>query len=426
MLSEIALRVDGLSKCFHIYRKPRDRFLQLFFCGRKRFYWEHWAIRQASFQLKKGETLGIIGRNGSGKSTLLQMVSGTLAPTAGEVFVNGSIAALLELGSGFNPEFTGRENIHINALLHGVSRREIESIFAEIEEFADIGEYIDLPIKFYSSGMAVRLAFAVSVCFRPDILVIDEALAVGDAAFQFKCLDRLNALATKGTSILLVSHDTNLIKNFCDRVVYVRKGEPPIVGRTDEMVELFLLEMRNQQRLTPNNQVPVTRKPHISSVGGLAYGTNEGQIVSAAFVGQHERHPSYRFGDAIAIGAQVVYVRSVSHPSISFTIQDSKLIVVGGGNFPLRSEIPDADFLSAAITVRFTPKLSAGRYYVTLKLFDGYDEAVAKLLEKQVAILEFEIIQTEKKFLGAFDLGFEQVFENHAFHDAVINEMGEQ
>lgn len=423
---EIALRVEGLSKCFHIYRKPRDRFLQLFFCGRKQFYQEHWAIRQASFQLNKGETLGIIGRNGSGKSTLLQMVSGTLEPTAGEVFVNGSIAALLELGSGFNPEFTGRENIHINALLHGVSRREIESTFAEIEEFADIGEYIDLPIKFYSSGMTMRLAFAVSVCFRPDILIIDEALAVGDAAFQFKCLDRLNTLATKGTSILLVSHDTNLIKNFCDRVVYVRKGEPPIVGRTDEMVELFLLEMRNHQRQTPNNQVPVTRKLHISSAGGLAYGTHEGQILSAEFVGHREHQPTYRFGDTITIEARVIYARTVNQPSISFTIQDNKLIIIGGGNFPLQSEILDDHFLPASIKVRFTPKLSAGRYYVTLKLFDGDDESVAKLLEKQVAILDFEIIQTEKKFLGAFDLGFEQVYESHACDDAVINEMGEQ
>src|SRR5690606_26363765 len=186
-----AISVAGLSKCFHLYEKPRDRLLQMFSFGRRQYYSEFWALRDVSFEVRRGETIGVVGRNGSGKSTLLQMICGTLTPTAGTISTNGRIAALLELGAGFNPEFTGRENVYLNAAILGLSRQETDERFDDIAAFADIGDFIDQPVKMYSSGMYVRLAFAVAINSTPDILIVDEALAVGDVRFQYKCMRRI-------------------------------------------------------------------------------------------------------------------------------------------------------------------------------------------------------------------------------------------
>ena len=188
MSSDTVIQVNNISKCFEMYEKPVHRLLQTLCAGRKKFYKAFWALKDISFEVKKGESIGIIGKNGAGKSTLLQIVTRTLQPTTGSVQVNGRVAALLELGSGFNPEFTGRENVFMNAAILGLSESEIQEKFPQILEFADIGDFIDQPIKTYSSGMMVRLAFAVQVLVEPDILIVDEALAVGDAAFQRNAL----------------------------------------------------------------------------------------------------------------------------------------------------------------------------------------------------------------------------------------------
>src|SRR3990167_2532409 len=198
MSSETAIKITNLSKCYHIYDKPHDRLLQMLMRGRKQYYREFWALNDVSFEIKKGETVGIIGRNGSGKSTLLQMICGTLNPTKGQVETHGRIAALLELGSGFNPEFTGRENVYMNASVLGLSNEEIDARFDDIAAFADIGEFIEQPVKTYSSGMMVRLAFAVIAHVDADILVIDEALSVGDAFFTQKCMRFLRKFMEKG------------------------------------------------------------------------------------------------------------------------------------------------------------------------------------------------------------------------------------
>lgn len=204
--NEIAIQVTNLSKCYQIYASPTDRLKQFFVpkiqqvARRERncYFREFWALDDVSFSIKKGETVGIIGRNGAGKSTLLQIICGTLTPTAGDVRVNGRIAALLELGAGFNPEFSGRENVYLNGSVLGLTKDQIAAKFAEIEEFADIGQFIDQPVKTYSSGMYVRLAFAVQACVEPEILIVDEALAVGDIGFQYKCYKRMEALRAKG------------------------------------------------------------------------------------------------------------------------------------------------------------------------------------------------------------------------------------
>jgi lipopolysaccharide transport system ATP-binding protein len=225
MASEIPIQVSNLRKCYQIYEKPQDRLKQLFCGRRKQFYREFWALKDISFEVRRGETVGIVGRNGAGKSTLLQIICGTLPPTDGVITVRGRVAALLELGSGFNPEFTGRENVYMQASIMGLSREEIDARYESTVAFADIGEFIDQPVKTYSSGMHVRLAFAVAISVEPDILIVDEALSVGDTAFQRKCFSRIQTIQNQGGTILFVSHSPQSVIELCERAILLEHGE---------------------------------------------------------------------------------------------------------------------------------------------------------------------------------------------------------
>jgi ABC-type polysaccharide/polyol phosphate transport system, ATPase component len=275
---DIAIRVSNLSKRYEIYNKPGDRLKQFIIPKLCRilpvlkrfssirtdsnsdpvFFNEFWALKDVSFEIKKGETVGIIGRNGAGKSTLLQLICGTLNPTAGEIKVNGRIAALLELGAGFNPEFTGRENVQMSCALLGMTPEETEAHFEEIAAFADIGEFIEQPVKTYSSGMFVRLAFAVNIVSKPDIMIVDEALAVGDMAFQTKCMTALNHIQKKGLTILFVTHDVDAVRNLCSHAVYLDQGKKYAAGFAPDIVDLYLRKMReeiNKDNKT-NSEIP--------------------------------------------------------------------------------------------------------------------------------------------------------------------------
>lgn len=254
-VSDIVIRVQSLSKCYQIYDTPRDRLKQFVMPKLHRivlplrrlfptphsptYYKEFWALKDVSFEIKKGETVGIIGRNGSGKSTLLQMICGTLNPTSGSIQTNGRIAALLELGSGFNPEFTGRENVYMNASVLGLSNEEIDARFDDIAAFADIGQFIEQPVKIYSSGMFVRLAFAVIAHVDADILVIDEALAVGDAVFTQKCMRYIRDFQKRGT-LLFVSHDMGSVQNLCKTGIWLDHGTTQMIGDSKEVAEAYL------------------------------------------------------------------------------------------------------------------------------------------------------------------------------------------
>jgi lipopolysaccharide transport system ATP-binding protein len=251
--SEIAIRVSNLSKCYQIYDSPSDRFkqfvlprLQRFLRPPKQYYSEFWALKNLSFEVKKGETVGIIGRNGSGKSTLLQMICGTLNPTSGSVQTNGRIAALLELGSGFNPEFTGRENVYMNASVLGLEKIEIDARFDDIAAFADIGEFIEQPVKTYSSGMMMRLAFAVAINVNPSILIVDEALSVGDEAFQRKCFARIEHIKKTGGTILFVTHATQTVVELCDHALLLRNGELVYLGQPNQAVAMYYRTINQQ------------------------------------------------------------------------------------------------------------------------------------------------------------------------------------
>lgn len=241
---DYSIRVNGLGKCYEIYETPRDRLKQFIIpplqrltgCQPSSYCREYWALQDISFEIRKGESFGIVGRNGSGKSTLLQLITGTIAPTVGTVETRGRVAALLELGSGFNPEFTGRDNVYLNAMLLGMTHDEVDERFDKIAAFADIGDHLDQPVKTYSSGMLVRLAFAVQVQIEPDILIVDEALAVGDALFQKRCFGRIEKLLSDGVTLLFVSHDQESVRTLTNRAILLKGGREVSMGSASQVL----------------------------------------------------------------------------------------------------------------------------------------------------------------------------------------------
>jgi lipopolysaccharide transport system ATP-binding protein len=241
-MTDIAISVHNVSKRYHVYENQRARLRHALWPSRNEGVSEVWALQDINFEVKRGDSIAIIGRNGSGKSTLLEIITQTLTPTAGKVQVNGRVAALLELGSGFKPDYTGRENVFLNGLLLGLTRAEVEHRYDEIVSFADIGNVLDRPVKTYSSGMLVRLAFAVQVALEPDILIVDEALSVGDYFFQQKCFGRLRQMREKGLTLLFVSHDMGTVRDLCSSAVYLKQGRPQYVGDSKTAVRVYLAE----------------------------------------------------------------------------------------------------------------------------------------------------------------------------------------
>lgn len=264
MSSDAVIDIHGLSKRYEVYAQPRDRLRQMFLPTLRRlvgantceYFKEFWALKGVSFSVSRGETVAIIGQNGSGKSTLLQLICGTLSPTAGEAKIHGRIAALLELGAGFNPEFTGRENVFLSGLLYGISQKELEDRYDAIVEFAEIGEFIDQPVKTYSSGMYVRLAFSIAAHVDADVLVVDEALSVGDIRFTQKCMRFLREFQKKGT-LLFVSHDTSAVVGLCSRAVWLDRGVLRMDGPAKETVEAYLAAQHASEREALGHEVDI-------------------------------------------------------------------------------------------------------------------------------------------------------------------------
>jgi ABC-type polysaccharide/polyol phosphate transport system ATPase subunit len=301
MSSEIAITVENLSKCYKIYGKPRDRLSQgiLPYLQRlagkqpKQYYREFWALKEVSFEVRKGETVGIIGRNGSGKSTLLQMICGILTPTIGSIKSNGRVAALLELGAGFNPEFTGRENVYMNATILGLDKKEICSKFDTIVAFADIGDFIDQPVKTYSSGMYVRLAFAVAVSINPDVLIVDEALAVGDLSFQLKCIEKMEQIR-KNAAILFVSHNMSQIRKFCAKTAWIDSGKLMYFGDTHQAVDRYLASHISKVNDVINNSINDSCITEVSTINKSLI--NTGTFIYSSDIGIRVK---YKLSDKI-------------------------------------------------------------------------------------------------------------------------------
>jgi lipopolysaccharide transport system ATP-binding protein len=402
MSSDFAIKVEGLSKCYQIYDRPQDRLKQMLVRGRKQYYRDFWALKDVSFEIKKGETVGIIGRNGSGKSTLLQMICGTLNPTSGSMQTNGRIAALLELGSGFNPEFTGRENVYMNAILLGLSHDDTETRFNDIEAFAEIGKFIDQPVKTYSNGMLVRLAFAVIAHVDADILVIDEALAVGDIFFTQKCMRFLRNFMKVGT-IVFVSHDTTSVQNLCNTAYWLDKGQLISHGLPKVVCEAYIEGLYSENSL--NSGLPLASKPREAKVAvptpskienyshfsnkvevfqfdleSSSFGKGGASIKEVYFLDANERPLTTIEGGEVVILSVLVNVDTpLKSPIVGFYVKDRLGQALFGDNSFLTYRHKPLDCREGIVLqANFSfamPFLPAGAYSVTVAIANGTQDS---------------------------------------------------
>lgn len=411
----IAISVSQLGKRYQIYDNPRDRLKQFLLprlqqaAGqpRKQYYREFNSLQNVSFDIKRGETVGIIGRNGSGKSTLLQIICGTLSPTVGEVRTYGRIAALLELGSGFNPEFTGRENVYMNAAVLGLSKEQIDARFDDIAAFADIGDFIEQAVRTYSSGMLVRLAFAVIVHVDADILVIDEALAVGDAFFTQKCMRFLRNFMKTGT-VLFVSHDTGAVKSLCSRVIWLEKGVVQEQGSPKEVCELYLQAFYEAQQ-GKSSSTRMKRKPDSGATAATAqkdqrlafvnasnlrndlqmfafdpesksFGQGGAQIIAVDFYDHEGAALTWVVGgEQVSLRIQALAHAELDAPIIGFTVKDARGQALFGDNTYLSySDTPRYCEAGGMIEAEFSflmPILPAGDYSVSVAIANGTQQS---------------------------------------------------
>jgi lipopolysaccharide transport system ATP-binding protein len=373
MRSNVAISVKNLTKTYRIFGHPGDRIKQALSLGRVRFHKEFTALKDVSFEIKKGETVGIIGRNGSGKSTLLQLICGILKPTSGAVEVNGRISALLELGAGFNPEFTGRENVYFQGAVMGVSKEEMTRRFDDIAAFADIGEFIDQPVRTYSSGMFVRLAFSVAVHVEPQILVVDEALAVGDAQFQAKCFQRIKSIQKNGGSILLVSHVLEQVGHFCDRVLILDDGTLLADGNASETLTRYTKNALEAEKSSENRRLADDPFSSHSSYNAneTRWGDRAATITDVCLTQDGVTNPEVFFsGLEIELRLKVEFHAIVNKPVYGLTIKADS----GAELFSTNSLQSCAEFVipaqkagdSIKACFRLRPFLNAGEYSMSL------------------------------------------------------------
>ncbi|MFS8084244.1 MAG: ABC transporter ATP-binding protein [Acidobacteriota bacterium] len=340
----VALRVESVSKQYRIYQRPADRLKETLTRGRWKTHREFWALRDVSFEVEQGTTFGIIGPNGSGKSTLLQIIAGTLEPTHGGVEHTGRIAALLELGAGFNPEFTGIENVFMNSSLMGFSRAETEAMLPEIERFAEIGDFVFQPVKTYSSGMYVRLAFATAISSMPQILIVDEALAVGDAVFQHRCTRRLREMQESGTTILFVSHDPSAVRALCSRAVLLHTGSMEAIGTPTDVLNRYQKLIMAREHAYEAEQTAIA-KPESSAdredAAALSYlyrhGDGSAEILRAELLNAaHQPVELVESGEAVLLRLRVRFNAEAETPVCGFLLRNRHGIHLYGTNTELQ------------------------------------------------------------------------------------------
>lgn len=342
-MEEIVIKVERVNKVYRLYDRPLERLKEALGFSRKKRYREHFALRDVSFQVKKGESIGIIGTNGSGKSTILKIITGVLNPTDGEVSVNGRISALLELGAGFNMEYTGIENIYLNGTMSGFSKEEVDARLQDILEFADIGDFVHQPCKTYSSGMFVRLAFAVAINIDPEILIVDEALSVGDVFFQAKCYKKFDEFKKQGKTILFVSHDLSSISKYCDRVILLNKGVMEAEGTPKEMINLYkrlLVQHTKPGEKTGDSDGAMLSaseqkwKSHYEINPAVdEYGNGAANIIDFAIMDEEGNCTGTILkGSTFQIKSKVQFLTPVDHPIFTFTFKNIKGTAVTGSN----------------------------------------------------------------------------------------------
>ena len=427
MYSDPVIIVKNLSKCFRVYEKESDRLIHKIFPFKKIKYKEFWALKNVSFKLRKGETLGIIGQNGSGKSTLLQLITYILKPTSGKIITRGRVGALLELGSGFNIEFSGLENIFMNAALMGIQESKLKRCIRDIIDFADIEDFIDQPVKTYSSGMLIRLAFAIQAQTNPDILIVDEALAVGDARFQLKCFNRLKKLQENGSSIILVSHSTEQILTHCSDAILLEKGEIFKVGKPNSVVNHYL-ELIFGNKLKSDN-LRINHNDRFLEKANSQFITNHGKTIDSFKERNGYNKFEYRWGDGAAIIFDYYYEaendkypnsiesgrkihfefkikcnETVENSIFGVTIKNKEGITIYGSNteleaFEIRNTFEDAII---KIGFEFVCMLAQGEYFLSVGIVTKNDEEMI-VHDRRYDSIQLNII-SKKYFLGLVNL----------------------
>ena len=389
------IHAEKISKCFRIYRHPSDHLKELLPFGKRRYHEPFWAVKDVDVSVDRGCCLGVIGENGSGKSTLLRMIAGVIRPTSGAISVGGRVSALLELGAGFNPQFTGRENIYLYASILGFTDAQTRARIPSIEKFAEIGEFVDRPVKTYSTGMFVRLAFAVAIHMDPDILIVDEALSVGDIFFQQRCIRRIQQMKHQGVTILFVSHDLEAVRSLADRTIWMEHGQVRLEGKTDEVVSKYLAAMVTRGRKeimeeealgTPIStssdldlpEEALARIPrfleHVPNIDHR-YGNSKARVLGIGVYGK-EGAPAAGVaqGDRICIRISVEFQESVDQPNVGFMLRNRLGEDVTGTNVMFEGERLPAARAGERLSVDFVmdlPFLHAGFYYFSPAVADG-------------------------------------------------------
>ena len=408
-MNEFAIRVKHLEKMYKLYNKPSDRLRETL--GLRVPVKEHYALKDVSFDVKRGETVGIIGTNGSGKSTILKIITGVLNPTKGEVEVDGRISALLELGAGFNMEYSGIENVYLNGTMMGFSREEIDARLQDILDFADIGDFVYQPVKSYSSGMFVRLAFAVAINIDPEILIVDEALSVGDVFFQAKCYRKFEEFKTQGRTILFVSHDLSSIARYCDRVILLNKGVKLEEGSPKQMVDMYkqLLvgqdpakaeeeKTAGQPRENWNSQFQVN--PDM-----LEYGSRLAEIVDFAVLDEKGRCTNtIEKGSTFKIRMKVAFRETIQEPIMAFTFKDIKGTEITGTNTLFEKAAVEHSDAGDVCTVTFTQDmyLQGGEYLLSFGC-TGYKDGEFTVFHRLYDACNVTVVSA-KNTVGFYDM----------------------
>ena len=415
---KVAIQVKGLEKAYKLYDKPSDRLKEALGFGRKKRYKEHYALKGVDMTIYQGETVGIIGTNGSGKSTILKIITGVLNPTGGSVHVNGRISALLELGAGFNMEYNGIENIYLNGTMIGFSKKEIDAKMDDILNFADIGDYVYQPVKTYSSGMFVRLAFAVAINIEPEILIVDEALSVGDVFFQAKCYHKFEEFKEMGKTIVFVSHDLSSISKYCDRVVLLNQGVKLGEGSPKEMIDAYKQVLVGQyvpaaddQSLLSDKEITAAAAAAAGTVKGevnpelLEYGTKDAMITGYKITDDMGRETSALLkGKECTITMQVHFEHDIEAPIFAFTIKNIKGVEITGTNTMVEKAFLSPVKAGSDMEITFTQKidLQGGEYLLSFGV-TGFEKEEFQVYHRLYDVMNMTVI-SDKDTVGYYDM----------------------
>ncbi len=415
-MQETAIKVSNLTKVYQLYKHPQDRLKEALHPLRRIYHHDFYALKDVSFEIKKGETVGIIGRNGAGKSTLLKMITGVLTPSSGEVTVKGRIASLLELGAGFNPDMTGLENIYLNGTLMGIENEVMDTKIEAILAFADIGEFIHQPVKMYSSGMFARLAFSVSINVDPDVLIIDEALSVGDMAFQLKCFKKFQEFQEQGKTILFVTHALDTIIRYCTRGIVIDAGEKICDDTSKEAVDIFKKVLtgnfnpnasleENKQNSKINTDEIILKEAFANNKDILEYGNNKANIYDYGMIDhQGNINSIFDYDTSCEIIMRVVFNEPIDNPIFAFTIKDAKGLEITGTNTLMHHVDTKSYKPQESVSIKFKQNmnLQLGKYALSFGCVSINDEGIEVYSRLYDAIL-FEVIGNYQ-MVGFFDL----------------------